>query len=113
METPEVKLRAAAWRIAQNKGEEPVGKLTALRKLVVQEKRDWSKPQGPQVGWKRGEIFEVLMSKSRQEFKEEWGDMAYYIAQSYDWIWKAYEAVTPDDVIFDAVQKYETRAGQV
>jgi len=105
------RLRVAARKIAANRGEQPAGRLKALRKLVVQEKRDWSQTGAPRVGWKRGELFEVLSAIGYEAQAEEWGDVGYYIAQSFLVIWMLYRLVTPAWIIEASAQKFEERAG--
>jgi hypothetical protein len=96
----------SAALIAATRGEEPVRPLIAFRKIFIQEKRDRSLPGAPQVGWKRGEIFEFLMAPSA----EEWGDVGYYVSQTWGWLWKAYFEVTPDGVMQKACLKFLYRA---
>ena len=84
-------LRSAAKRIAASKHELPATPLTALRKLfIIQERRDWLQSPAPRIGWKRGELAEVLTARSRAELAEEWGDCGYYIAQTWEWLWRVY-----------------------
>ena len=86
-------------------------KTTALRKLFISEKRDWKRPGAPRVGWKRGELCEVTLAIfGHGDITEEWGDVAYYTAQSYDWLWTLYATVTPKAIIKSAVKKFERRA---
>lgn len=99
----------AANQIAKNKSEKAVNRPTALRKIFIQEKRDW-KNGGVFLGWKRGEIFEVLQSKSLDELKSEWGDVGYYLSQSYDFLWEIYFFITPIEIIISACEKFEKRA---
>ena len=95
---------------AERGGERPYGPFMALRKLFFQERRDWSQPGAPRIGWKRGEAFEVLLARSAAERAKEWGDVGYYIAQAWPWLWRVYVAVTPDSIIENAVRKFERRA---
>lgn len=105
------KLRAAALEIAKNKGEAPASPLKAIRKLFIQERRDWSRPGAPRIGWKRGELFEVIEAVvNRDDWRGEWGDVGYYVAQSLKWIWWMYETITPREIIEHAVKKFEKRA---
>jgi len=69
-------LRQAAARIAANRGQAPASSWTALRKLFIQERRDWSQPNAPRVGWKRGELFEMVRALLGDgNVAEEWGDV--------------------------------------
>ncbi len=103
---------AAARAIAARRGDTPVGPWTALRKLVIQERRDRTRPGHLRVGWKRGEIFEVIeaLVRDRAHLGEEWGDLGYYIAQSFTLVWTVYALVTPSRVLDAAVRKFERRA---
>ena len=104
-------LRTAAAQIARNNNVAPSTPLTALRKLFVQEHRDWTQPGNPRIGWKRGEIFEVLEAAlTGGDWRSEWGDVGYYIAQTWPWLWRLYAAVTPESIIERAVTKFERRA---
>lgn len=106
-----LRLQRAARLIASNHGVAPTSKWGALRKLVVQERRDRSLPGSPVVGWKRGELFEVLLAATnRTELEEELGDVGYYVAQSFDWAWAIYTALVPKSIIERAVEKFERRA---
>jgi len=76
-------LQVCARRIAENRGHAPATPWTALRKLFLQERRDWSQPGAPRVGWKRGELAEVAAALvGHGDIAEEWGDVGYYAAQS-------------------------------
>jgi len=107
------RLRAAAAQIAANRGEQSVGPFVALRKLFVEERRDWKQPGAPCVGWKRGElfeVFEVLLKCDFNDTRKELGDCGYYVAQSFGAIWALYALVVPTSVISAAVEKFERRA---
>lgn len=105
------RLVIAARHIAAHRGESPATKLVALRKLFIQERRDWSKPGAPQAGWKRGELAEVVQALvHRDGVAEEWGDVGYYVAQVGSMAWTIYAAVTPNSIIESAVAKFEHRA---
>jgi hypothetical protein len=39
------------------------------------------------------------------------GDVGYYVAQTWGWLWALYALVTPADIIEGAVAKFERRAG--
>lgn len=104
----------SAKQIAENKRENPSDKFTAFRKIFVQEKRDW-KNGGKFIGWKRGEIFEVfesIVKMDLDDFKKEWGDIGYYLAQSYDFLWEMYSFVTPINVLDSANEKFIRRANK-
>lgn len=104
-------LRLAARKIAANKNEQPAGPFKALRKLVIQERRDWKRPGAPRIGWKRGEIFEVLEAIfTGGDWRSEWGDVGYYVAQTWSWLWWLYAAITQDSIIQGAVEKFTRRA---
>lgn len=104
------RLRTAARQIAENQAHAPTSKWGALRKLLLQERRDRSLPDSPVVGWKRGELAEVLMAKNSAEMKEEWGDVGYYLAQSFSFFWAFYALMTPRLIIQAAADKFEQRA---
>ena len=106
------RLRAAARQIAANNNVQPVSPLIALRKMLVQERRDRTRPNNPRIGWKRGEIFEVLEAAfTGGDWRSEWGDVGYYIAQTWAWLWWLYAAITPAAIIQRAVVKFQGRAG--
>jgi len=44
-------------------------------------------------------------------FKTEWGDVGYYLAQSFSFCWAFYALVTPPRVIQAAAGKFERQAG--
>jgi len=105
-------LKSLADKISANRQEKPYSKFVALRKIFVQERRDW-KNGGVQVGWKRGEIFEVLEAVIKldwQDFKKEWGDIGYYVASSYGILKALYCLITPKSVIEQAEKKFAKRA---
>ncbi len=105
------RLRAAARQIAENhQAHAHTSKWAALRKLFLQERRDRSLPNSPIVGWKRGELAEVFMAKNSAEVKEEWGDVGYYLAQSFSFFWAFYALITPRLIIQAAADKFEQRA---
>jgi len=106
-------LQMCARRIAENRGHTPATPWTALRKLFLQERRDWSRPGAPRVGWKRGELAEVAAALvGCGDLAEEWGDVGYYIAHTWGWLWRLYYAVTPDRVVADAIRKFANRADE-
>lgn len=106
-------LQVCAWRIAENRGHAPATPWTALRKLFLQERRDWSRPGAPRVGWKRGELAEVAAALvGHGDLAEEWGDVGYYVAQTWGWLWRFYYAITPDRVVADAIEKFSARANE-
>ena len=101
----------AAQQIACNNQAAPSTPLTALRKLFVQERRDRTRPGNPRVGWKRGELLEVLEAAcTGGDWRSEWGDVGYYIAQTWGWLWWLYAAVTREAVLRRAVLKFYKRA---
>lgn len=102
-------LRWAAAKIAANRGEAPASGAGALVKLFVQPRRDWTKPGAPRVGWKRGELAEVALSRSADERDEEIGDCAYYVAQS-GCAWAL--LLLPTRILDAAVKKFTRRAGK-
>lgn len=105
------KLKRYAIIISSKRNEKPYSKFVALRKIFVQEKRVW--PSGIQIGWKRGEVFEVLETLLKldfEDFKKEWGDVGYYIASSYHILIWLYCLVTPSSIIKNAVDKFYGRA---
>ena len=105
------RLRTAARQIAANNAVQPVSPLVALRKLLIQERRDRTRKNNPRIGWKRGELFEVLEAVlTGGDWRSEWGDVGYYIAQT--WLWRLYAAVTPESIIERAVTKFEQRAAR-
>ena len=104
-------LKSLADKISANRNEKPYSKFVALRKIFVQEKREW--PSGKQVGWKRGEVFEVIEAVLKldfADFKKEWGDIGYYIASSYGILKALYGLITPKIIIAQAEKKFEKRA---
>lgn len=103
------RLRNAARRIAANRGEQPANGFVALRKILIQERRDWRRA-GAFLGWKRGELFEWLAARTTAERNEEWGDVGYYVAQTWVWLWWFYAAITSPAIIARAVEKFERRA---
>jgi len=106
-------LLTCAHRIAQQRGHQPARKFTAFRKLFLQERRDWNQPGAPHVGWKRGELAEAVAALAgRGDIAEEWGDVGYYVAQTWGWLWRLYYAVTPDRVVADAIRKFANRADE-
>lgn len=86
-----------ASEISERRGEETYSRAVALRKIFVQERRDWSQPGAPQVGWKRGEILEWIEAVVKRDgtATEEWGGVGYYAAQAPAVVWWLYYAVTP------------------
>lgn len=94
------RLLRSAWLIGERTGNH-YGQLTAFRKLFIQENRK-------KGGWKRGEIFELFMTRSKWEFKEEWGDLGYYLSQTC--LWWVYALITPKGIINNACVKFEVRA---
>lgn len=110
MTSPRSRLVAASRQIAANQNAEPSSPLVALRKIFVQERRDRSRSGAPVIGWKRGELAEVIQARTPAERAEEWGDVGYYVSQSWGWLWALYAAITPQSIIDSAVAKFEKRA---
>lgn len=107
------RLLAAARRISANRNEPSVSSFVALRKLFIQERRDWSRPGAPRIGWKRGELIEIIQAIGAgdwQSARDEWGDVGYYVAQVGWLAWALYRIVTPATIIERACQKFEQRA---
>ena len=107
------RLQAAASDISASRGDKPYSRFVAARKLLLSERRNRSLPGRPVVGWKRGELFELLVPLVRRDWPAlaaEWGDCGYYLSQSYGWLWWLYEAITPNWIIEDACRKFERRA---
>ncbi|MFZ6028047.1 MAG: hypothetical protein ACOYYS_10055 [Chloroflexota bacterium] len=104
------RLVKAARQIAANNNVAPSSPWTALRKIFIQERRDRSQPGNPVVGWKRGELAEVLQARTPSELAEEWGDVGYYVAQTWGWLWWLYAKITPSHIVLSAVEKFERRA---
>jgi len=106
-------LQMCARRIAEHRGHAPATPWTALRKLFLQERRDWSLPGAPRVGWKRGELAEVVAALvGHGDIAEEWGDVGYYVAQTWGWLWRLYYVVTPDRIVAEAIEKFSARANE-
>lgn len=85
----------------------------ALSKLVVQPRWIAKGQRAPGLRrWKRGEVFEILTARNREDFWEEVGDCGYYIAQSWTWLWWLYERLAPESVIAAACEKFEQRANR-
>lgn len=106
-------LIAIANKIAKNKEESPAGKLKSLSKLFVQEKRDWSQKPYPRIGWKWGELVELaeaIIKLDLTEVKKEWGDIGYYLAQSFGLLWWLYAIITPESIINQSIKKMDKRS---
>jgi hypothetical protein len=104
------RLKKSALAIASRRGESPYSPWVAFRKIFIQEHRDCSKPNAPRIKWKRGELAEYLLARTPQERAEEWGDIGYYVAQSSNWLWWLYQAITPEKIISQAADKFERRS---
>jgi len=107
--THRARLTTAAVRIAATRGDTPTPPAVAFRKLFFQERRDRARPGAPRVGWKRGELVEVIIAPATER-GEEWGDVGYYVAQTWGWLWAIYAAATPAHIIEAACAKFERRA---
>ncbi len=46
------------------------------------------------------------------DIAEEWGDVGYYVAQTWGWLWRLYYAVTPDRIVAEAIRKFANRADE-
>lgn len=101
-----LKLLLAAEQIAKKFDAPAPSTLRALRRLFVAKRFE----NNVRVGWKRGELFEYLLAESEKERREELGDVGYYLAQSFDWLWSLYESLVDEEVIKSAVTKFEKRA---
>lgn len=104
------RLKLAAVQIAANHGKEPVSPRRAFSKLFLAPR--WA-GKGVQDGWKRGELvefFEALILGRPAAWREEWGDVGYYVSQTWGWLWWVYVSITPAEVVEGAVQKFEGRA---
>ena len=110
MNTFRSRLQLAAHQIAANNNIAPASPWVALRKIFIQERRDRSLPGNPVIGWKRGELAEVIQASTPHERDEEWGDVGYYVAQTWPWLWHLYAAITQQSIIDSAVAKFERRA---
>jgi len=111
LDTNHQKFRNFAARIAANRGEALASSLLAFRKIFIQEKRDWSKSNAPRIGWKRGELFEFIQAiLANGDWRSEWGDVGYYVAQAWGWLWWVYATITPESIIKSACLKFEKRA---
>lgn len=100
----------AAQQIAKNNNVAPSTPWVSLRKIFIQERRDRSRPGNPIVGWKRGELAEILQASTPDERAQEWGDVGYYVAQTWGWLWFLYALITSESIIHSAALKFETRA---
>jgi hypothetical protein len=102
----------AAATIAAAYGKAP-SPLKAFSKLFLAPR--WIGPDQRAPGlrrWKAGEIVEWVAAvfDEENEAAGEWGDVGYYVAQTWRGLWTLYRRITPDDVIEQAVEKFERRA---
>jgi hypothetical protein len=105
------RLQLAASQIAANYDKPVSSPIKAFSKLFIAP--HWTAPGVRAVGlrrWKRGEMIEVLTAGSPTERRDELGDCGYYIAQTWAWLWRLYETVTPSHIVRSAVAKFERRA---
>ena len=103
------RLTHAARRIAANHDKPLSSPLRALSKLFIAPRWIGRGKRAPGLRrWKRGELVEFLTDRNA----EEWGDVGYYIAQTWRPLWRAYVAVTPARVIEAACRKFEMRAAR-
>jgi NTP pyrophosphatase (non-canonical NTP hydrolase) len=83
-----------------------------LRKLFIAQRYERQGEIARQIGWKRGELFEVIEAAlTGGDWREELGDVGYYVAQTWDWAWRLYACLVPQEIINGAVAKFEDRAG--
>jgi len=109
------RLQRASAQIALKYGKERTRPLKAFSKLFFAPR--WAalgvREKFPHA-WKRGELVEVLealVKRDRYAFQEEMGDVGYYVAQTWDWLWWLYTAVVPRYWICLACSKFDRRAG--
>jgi NTP pyrophosphatase (non-canonical NTP hydrolase) len=109
-------LQRAARGIARNFDKPIASPLYALSKLVIAPRWIDYGVRAPGLRrWKRGELLEVAQAAVQRDWaaaREEWGDVGYYVAQSWRWLWWLYAAITPEQIIINAVRKFEARAAQ-
>jgi hypothetical protein len=104
------RLKLAAAQIAACHGKDPIPPCRAFSKLFLAPR--WI-GEGVQDGWKAGELiefFEALILGRLAASHEEWGDVGYYISQTWGWLWWVYASLTPAEIIEGAVRKFEGRA---
>jgi hypothetical protein len=112
--THRTRLKLAAAQIAAN-FDKPISSSTqALLKLIIAPRWIGLGVRAPGLHrWKSGELWEclgALLRRDRVALLEEIGDVGYYIAQTWDWLWWLYETIMPDHTIQSAVEKFEQRA---
>jgi len=112
--TNRTRLQLAATKIAANFDKPLAAPRQALRKLFVARRWTAYSVRAPGLRrWKAGELAEcasALLHRDRTALAKEWGDVGYFVAQTWRWLWWLYEAITPGHVIEAAVQKFEQRA---
>ena len=107
------RLQRAAAGIARNYGKPITKPPRALSKLLVAPR--WIAPGVRARGlarWKRGELIEWVTARPGQR-AEEWGDVGYYVAQTWGWLWRLYAAITPAEIADSAAAKFERRANGI
>ena len=107
------RLQEAARQIAASYRKPSAGPWKALCKLFLAPR--WIGLDVRASGfqrWKRGELAEWLLSRPEQR-GEEWGDVGYYVAQTWSWLWRLYTAVTPVTIIEASVAKFERRVNNL
>jgi NTP pyrophosphatase (non-canonical NTP hydrolase) len=105
-------LQRAAVAIADRHDKPVSSPWQALRKLFVAPRYERRDGIAATVGWKRGELFELAEAVlTGGDWRSEWGDVGYYVAQTWGWMWALYALVTPARIIEGAVAKFEGRAG--
>ena len=102
------RLEEAAATIAGFYGKAPARPLQALGRLIVAP--HWVRPGVRR--WQGGELIAWLGALGSAEAGEAWGDVGYYVAQTWGWLWCLYQAITDEAVIAQAVERYEERARQ-
>ena len=110
---PRQRLQQAAVAIAARYAKPVSSPWQAARKLFIARRYRYIRhgDAAIQDGWKRGELCEVAEAVlTGSDWREEWGDVGYYIAQTWRWLWWLYEAITPYAIIESAVEKFERRA---
>jgi NTP pyrophosphatase (non-canonical NTP hydrolase) len=106
------RLQRAAVAIAARYDKPVSSPWQAARKLFVAPRYERRDGIAEPVGWKRGELFELAEAVlTGGNWREELGDVGYYVAQTWGWLWALYVLVTPADIISSAVVKFERRAG--
>jgi len=101
-------LQEAAATIAGFYGKAPARPLQALARLIVAP--HWVRPGVRR--WRGGELIAWLRTLRSVEAGKAWGDVGYYVAQTWGWLWCLYQAVTDRALIAETVARHEERARQ-